>query len=247
MKKMIALLAVLLTVFLAACSKEPEKVDTPDTPTAAPTTDVTTEPATEAPTEGTEPTTLANDRFNWETAGAVTGTWGTTIVLDGSLLNLPEMETKVTMDLKYQLNADATYVRGVDQAQYESALNTYEAAVESFMLDRFYATFVAEKKLENMKQSKIDELWEQTEKADAQEQAKRFVEDLRLDYRFSQLNSSGDYYVENGEIWFSMVDGTYECCGYTLSDAGLTITSVPNPRMYQQLKLDIPMLLTKAA
>jgi hypothetical protein len=93
---------------------------------------------------------------------------------------------------------------------------------------------------------KYDWAWEEKEKASAEEQAKRFVEGLYLEYRFSQLNGEGDYYAENSILWFSKTDGTYEPCGYELTDAGLTITEVENPRVYRQLKLELPLLLTKA-
>ena len=162
------------------------------------------------------------------------------------MFNLTEMEETVEMTLVYQLNADGTYVRGVEEEEYHAAIAAYGAAVEKFLIDRLYAKFTAEKLIEGIAKKKIPALWEETQKTAAEEQAQRFVEGLYLDYRFSQLNSSGDYYAETEIIWFSKTDGTYEPCTYILSEEGLTITEVEDPKVYKQLKLELPLLLTKA-
>lgn len=245
MKRIVALVLVLLCVMFAGC-KGPVKPGpaTPDTATPdMATPDIppeTTEPATEPPT------TLANDLFDPEEDAPLVGVWQTTVILDGELFNLAEMEAKVEMQLAYRLNADGTYTRGVDPEEYKTAIATYCDAVEAFMLDRLYAKFKAEKRLEKVDKDDIPDLWEKEQKADAEEQAKRFVEGLYLDYRFSELNSSGDYYVEDGKLMFSCPDGTYEACGYALTEEGLSITEVPNPNVYRQLQLELPLLLTKA-
>lgn len=242
MKRTVALLLVLLCVFCAACGKEPQSAATPDTatPDVAPTTEPTeTEPVT-------EPTTLANDLFDPAAAAELLGTWQTTVTLDGALFNLVDMEASVEMKLVYQLNADGTYFRGVDPAEYKTAMEQYSANVEAFLVDRLYATFTAEKLIEEVSKKKIPELWEKEGKADAEEQARRFVEGLHLDYRFSGLNGvSGDYYLQDGKLMFSTQEGSYEPCGYELTDKGLTVT-VRDQELYKQLKLELPLMLTKA-
>lgn len=245
MKKVFALLLAMLTVMLAACGLQ-SPVATPDTPMATPDIPVATPDEPEPTTPPTEPTTLANDRFDPEASAAVIGRWTTTITLDGEMLNLTEMTETVQMTLVYQLGADGTYFRGVPEEEYHKAIADYSALVEKFMLDRLYAKFTAEKLLEGVKKKKIPTLWEETEKAGAEEQAKRFVEGLYLDYRFSQLNGTGDYFEENSMLWFSQEDGTYEPCGYTLTESGLSINEVENPRIYKQLKLELPLVLTKS-
>ena len=241
MKKAIALLLAVLSILLAACGNE-QPVATPDIPTTVAATPDEPEPTTEA----TEPATLANDRFDPEASAALIGSWTTTIILDGAMFNLTDMEETVEMTLVYRLNDDGTYYRGIVEEEYHTAIAAYGAAVETFMVDRLYATFTAEKIIEGISEKKIPALWEETQKAAAEEQAKRFVEGLYLDYRFSQLNSSGDYYAESDILWFSKGDGTYEPCTYTLSEEGLTITEVEDPKIYNQLKLELPLLLTKA-
>jgi predicted small lipoprotein YifL len=243
MKKAFALLLAVLTVVLAACGSKPEPYATPDTPAA--TADEATQPTTEA-TEPPTTTTLANDRFDPEASAALIGTWYTTITLGGSLFNMDDMTESVQMKMVYQLNADGTCYRGVPEEEYHAAISAYAAAVENYMLDRLYAKFTAEKLLEGVGKKKIPTLWEESGKADAQEQAQRFVDGLYLDYRFSQINSKGDYYEADGFLWFSGEDGSYEPCGYTLSEAGLTVTEVENPKIYKQLGLALPLVLTKA-
>ena len=251
MKKVFALLLAVLTLMLAACGTRPPvatpdtPIATPDHPAATPDHPMATADEPEPTTGPTEPTTLANDRFDPEHSADLIGSWSTTITLDGAIFNL-EMEDTVQMKLVYRLNGDGTYFRGVEKEEYQTAIATYGAALEKFMLDRLYAKFTAEKLLEGISQKKIPTLWEEKEKASAEEQAKRFVEGLYLEYRFSQLNGEGDYYAENSILWFSKTDGTYEPCGYELTDAGLTITEVENPRIYRQLKLELPLLLIKA-
>lgn len=241
MKRIFAFLLAVLSMMLVACGNEPQ-VATPDTPTVAATADQPEQPTTVA-TE--PPTTLANDRFDPEASADILGSWTVTAVMDGTMFNLTDMEESVEMTLIYCLNGDGTYYRGVKSEEYQAAIAAFGAAVENHMLDRLRAKFIAEN-LEAHGKKKAEALWEENQKAADEEQTKRFVEDLHLDYRFSQLNSEGDYYVENDAIWFSKGDGTYERCGYSVSEEGLTITEMENPRMYSQLKLTLPLLLTKA-
>ena len=245
MKKMIALLLAVLTVILAGCGVEPP-VATPDTPIATPDTPEATADEPVETTPVTEPTTLANDRFDPESAAAIIGTWTTTITLDGTIFKLTDMEETVQMTMVYQLGADGTYFRGVSEEEYHAAIASYGAAVEKYVVDGLYTKFTAEKIRAGVSKKKIPTLWEEQKKTDAEEQAKRFVEGLHLDYRFSQLTSSGDYFEENSILWFSKADGTYEPCGYTLTDEGLSIHEVENPKIYKQLNMELPLVLTKA-
>ena len=245
MKKWIALLAVVLSLFLAACGGEPAPAETEpsDVTTTEPTTEAT-EPSETEPV--TEETTFANDRFDPDACSELIGVWTVPLVLDGELLNLEGMEATVEMTFAYRLNADGTYTRGVEPGEFEAAITAYEDAVGAFMLDRLYAKFTAEKQLEGVSKKKIPELWEQEGKAPAEDQTNRFVEGLYLDYRFAELNTEGDYYEEDGVLWFSREGGSYESCSYTLSEEGLTITGVDNADIYRQVKLEIPLTLVKA-
>lgn len=242
MKKVFAWMLVVMTLLLAACGNQPP-VATPDTPTSVATPD---EPEPTIPAATEPPTTMANDRFDPEASADIIGSWSTSIVLDGTMFNLREMEEKVEMTLIYRFNGDGTYSRGVDAQEYHAAIAAFSAAVEKDMLDRLYDKFIAEKILEDLSKKNANALWEESGKAEAQEQASRFVEGLYLDYRFSQINGEGDYYEENNILWLSKEDGTYERCGYSLSEEGLSIMEVENLKVYKQLGLELPLLLTKA-
>lgn len=247
MKKALALLLAVLTVLTVGCGKKAEPTATPDTPTTLPATadepTIQTEPTTEPTQQVTEPTTMANDLFDPEVSGPILGKWVKKITLGGDIFNLTDMEETVEMTMVYQFNADGTYSRGIED--YHTVIAAYGDAVERFMIDRLYATFTAEKLLEGVSKKKIPELWEETEKASAEEQAKRFLDGLYLDYRFSQLNTYGDFYEQDGTLWLSLEDRSYEPCGYTLSEDGLTITELKNATLYKQLGMELPLLLTK--
>lgn len=241
MKKMIALLLAVLCLLLAACGEEPAPVATPDEPTEI-TTEATepTEPPTEAPT-------YANEKFDPALSEELIGQWCTTVVLDGSLFNLDDMEEVVEMKFAYCLNEDGTYTRGVDPEEYRAAMTAYGENIESFMLQRRYDTFASEQIIdEGVSKKKIPELWEQNEKAAAEEHCRRFVEDLHLEYRFSELNNSGDYYVEDAVIFFSRGDGSYEACDYSIVDGQLIVAQVQNEKLYNQLNISLPLTLTNA-
>ena len=246
MKKNFVLLLAVLMLLMTACGQKPEITATPDTPTTAQpaTADEPTQPTEPTTQPVTQPTTLANDLFDPEASAPILGRWVKTVSLGGDVFNLTDMEETVEMTVVYQLNADGTYFRGIDD--YHAVIGAYSDAVERFMLDRLYAKFTAEKLIEGVSKKKIPTLWEETGKADAENQAKRFLEGLYLDYRFSQLNGYGDFYEEDGMLWFSLEDRSYEPCGYTLSKEGLTITEVSNANLYKQLGLELPLLLTKA-
>ena len=241
MKKLITLLMAVLCLLLVACGNGPDQVATPDEPT-----EVTTEP-TEATEPPTEPPTYANEKFDPAQCSDVIGEWSRTVVLDGAMFNLTDMEETVEMKFAYCLNEDGTYTRGVDPVEYRAAMTAYGEAIESFMLQQKYDTFASEQIIdEGVSKKKIPELWEQNEKAAAEEQCRRFVEDMHLEYRFSGINSSGDYYVEENTIYFSRGDGSYEACTYSFAGEVLIVEVPTNQKLYKQLKIDLPLALNNA-
>lgn len=258
MKRLIALLLIATAVLCVGCGEEPAPT------TAPPTEESTTEaPTTEPTTEATEPPTMANDLFDPVASADLIDTWSVDVVLDGTLLNFPDMEGSVTMKLCYQLRDDATYTRGVEPAEYEAAIAEYETLIRSYMLGRRYTTFAAEKKLEGKKDDEIKQIWEQTGWPQAMAEIDQFVSGLHLGYRFSALNRSGDYYAAEvlsypfeeeptlemtpqlmKMLYLSQADGTYEACVYEQTGSELTLLSSTDPNTYTQVKLEFPLTLT---
>ncbi|MBQ7857470.1 MAG: hypothetical protein IJ351_02395 [Oscillospiraceae bacterium] len=241
MKRIIALLlAVLLLMSMAACSRQ-EPAGTSAGQTTQPTTEVT-EPSTQ---EVTEPPTMANDQFDPEKSAALIGTWKTTLLLNGKLLNFADMEGFVEMELLYTLNADGTYTRGVEEQVFKMDLAAFESLVENYMMDSYYTKFAAEKKISGWGEKRINEEWEATEKAVAQQHTDEFLSTLNLSYRFTNLNRSGDYYEQDGKLCFSKTDGSYETCSFTLEEGTLTLTDTDDLRPYRQMNINFPITLTK--
>ena len=54
------------------------------------------------------------------------------------------------------------------------------------------------------------------------------------------------YYLQDGKLMFSTQEGNYEPCAYPLTDKGLSVEVARNKELYDQLKLELPLLLTKA-
>ena len=263
MKRWIAMLLALVALLCAGCSEEPAAPTEHTTTAPAESTEPTTEAAQPPITEPTEPPTMANDFFDPEESKNLIDTWTVDVVLDGSILNFTDMESSITMKLRYQLNDDGTYVRGVDQKEFDTAIAAYESFIKDYMLAQRYASFVAEKKLEKKKEAQIKTEWEQTGWPQAQLEVNDFVNGLYLGYRFSTLNRSGDYYaakdvvipdpaqteptetIETEDVlYFSMADGTYEKCRYVISTEGLMLLDSTDPNTFTQVGLEFPLLLT---
>lgn len=246
MKRLFALLLVLAAVLCTACSEEPETTEASTEQSTETTPEQTTEaPTTEPPTtEETEPPTMANAFFDPVASADLIDTWSIDVVLDGTLMNFPDMESSITMKLQYQLFDNGTYIRGVDQKEYDTAIAAYESFIRSYMLGQRYATFVAEQKLMSKKEADIEQAWNQTGWPEAQVEVNDFVEKLYLGYRFSTLNRSGDYYTQDGVLYLSQEDGTYEACTYELTEEGLKLLDSTDPNTFAQVKLKFPLILT---
>ncbi len=244
MKKWIALLLTLAAVVCTACSQTPEETTGTTTEATQATQPTTEAPTTQPTTEATEPPTMANEFFDPVASKDLVDTWSVEVLLDGSLLNFTDLEKSVTMKLQYQLNNDGTYVRGVAQEEYDQAIAAYESYIRDYMLGRRYAKFAAEKKLEGKDEEEIKEAWAQTGWPEAQVEVNTFVDGLYLGYRFSALNRVGDYYAQDGVLYLSQEDGSYEACTYQLAEGSLQLLDSTDLNTYTQVKLTFPLTLT---
>lgn len=241
MKKLTALLLAALMVFsLTACAgqnAEPE-------PTTAPTTQPTTQPATEPTTEPTEPPVVLPEKFDPVLCAPLVGTWTAEVVLDGSLMNMLDMEGSVSYKLTYTFSEYGAYTITSDEAEVAAALDSYQAMLQAHMIKSLYSKFYAECRLQGMGSSRIEKAWEEGKKAEAEQSAANFVAQINLASRIKAVKRLGDYYVEQGLLNISLPSGYYETSGYTLEDGVLTLTDSDNQAFYGPLGVNFPLQMT---
>lgn len=244
MKRFFAIFLVIIAILaLTACGKD-EPVDmTTTAPTTAPVTQPTTAPTTVPTTESTAPT-FANDKYDPVACWDVEGLWSHELVLDGSLLSLKDFEGSVPMQMRWHFMDNGEFALGIHQLDTQIA--AYEALLESYMFTNYYNRFVGECKLQNMKDDEIEAAWQGANQEKAQADAKAFVQSLSLHARYSRLERSGDYYVENDKLYLSKSDGTYEAISFHRTDAQtLTLLESDDIASYITLDIQFPMALTQ--
>ena len=232
-------LVFVLLLGLTACGKEAPV----DTTTTAPITEPTTEPTTTPTTQSTEPT-FANDKYDPVACWDVEGIWSYELVLDGGLLSLKDLEGSVPMQLRWHFLDNGEFTVGIHELDTQIA--AYEALLESYMLTNYYNRFVGECKLQNMKDADIEAAWQGEKQEQAKLDAKEFVQALSLHARYSRLERTGDYYVENDTLYLSKADGTYEACSFERADAQtLTLLTSDDAATYLTLDIPFPLALTQ--
>lgn len=112
------------------------------------------------------------------------------------------------------------------------------------MVDNLYTKFVAERRIEGMTSSQICTAWADSEEAEAQQTADAFVARLKLKNRIATLCRAGDYYVEDGRLYTSLGDGTYESSAFILEEGQLVLSDCDNAAPYQAIGLSFPLTLS---
>ena len=246
MKKFTALLlAALIVISMAACAKEPAPSTQPTEtePTTLPQTEPTTEPTTEPPTE---PVVVLPEHFDPVLCAPLVGTWTTQVVLDGSLMNMLDMEESVSYTVTYSFSRYGAYRITSDEVEVAAALDSYKVLLQAHMVESLYSKFYAESRLQGMSKAKIEELWEESKKAEVEQTAADFVSRVNLESRIKPVKRVGDYYVEEGLLYISMSSGGYETSGFSMADGSLTLTETNNPLFYNPLGIRFPLELTMA-
>lgn len=244
MKKLMALfLAALLAVSAVGCASKPaEPTNEPTTePTTAPTTQPTTEPTTEPVTE---PPVVLPENFDSELCAPLFGTWTAEAVLDGSLMNMLDMEEKVTYTVTYSFSDHGAYTIKADPAEVASALVSYRLLLKNHMVDSLYDKFFAECRVQGISKSKIPQLWEDGEKEKAEKSAEDFVAMIDLASHITPIKRVGDYYVEDGVLKISLSSGGYEASTFAIEEGVLTLSDTDNAAFYSPLGIQFPLILT---
>ena len=248
MKKLSALfLAVTLLLVLCACNKKPaDPTGTLPTRSDKPILSAPTEPQVTdpEPTVPTEPApTYPNDHFDPRICASIFGTWKTPIVLDGSLMNMPEFEGSVSFDFLFTFQRTGYYTVSADMDTVTKAIAEYETMLTNYMLEGFHSKFVAEGKLQGKSETQIETEWTTEESLLAQARAEAFVAGIGLTERFSSVVRCGDYYADASTVYLSTESGEYETHTFKLSNQMLYFYDCSNAADYTSLRLKFPLTL----
>lgn len=241
MKKLMALLLAVLMVCSAACARQE-----PETTTDPAVTDPTTAPTTEATEPTTEPPVVLPENFDPVLCAPLVGTWTAEVVLDGSMMNILDMTESVSYTVTYTFSKYGAYTITSDKAEVAAAVDTYKTLLQTYMVESLYSKFFAERRLQGMSKTKIETLWEESEKAVAEQTASNFVNGIGLENRIKPIKRVGDYYAEQGLLYISLSSGGYETSGYSLVDGVLTLSDTDNRDFYAPLGVKFPLNLTVA-
>jgi hypothetical protein len=198
MRKFTALaILTLLILALAGCGKEEPQPSAPTTIATEPTTEPTTQPPT------TEP------KFQPDACKDFFGSWTHACVLDGNLMALPEYTGDATsFTVTWTFQEDGTYSVATD-AQMEQAIANYETQLVDYMVHSRYRMFVAECNRLGRYEAYIQKQWEDNGLgAQVRQEMEESVAALDLRGRFGQLNLTGEYYVEDSELYLDELPHT---------------------------------------
>lgn len=238
MKKISTLLTAVLIVFaMAGCTQEPAPSTAPST--EAPVAQTTVPEETTQPE--TEPTQPVNPNFDPELCKEVFGTWTIEVVLDSKSMVMPDFDFSTSFHVGWELREDGTYTACPDP-NYETNVKAYDEKVAEYMVDSRYHMFVAEKKIEGMKEDKIQELWTE-EEPKVREEVTSTVEGLAFAKSYGALDREGHYYVEDGSIYLSRPDGGYDSFTYQLGPTTLTFIKSNNVAYYENAGFQFPLIL----
>lgn len=239
MNKYLALLLSVLLIFaMTGCAEEP--VPSTEPSTEAPTQQTTLPEETTLPE--TEPTEPVNPKFDAALCQEVFGTWCIEVKLDSDLMVMPDFDFSTSFHVGWDLREDGTYTACPDPEVYETNVKAFEEKVIEYMLNSRQHMFAAEKKIEGMKEDKIQELWAAEEPAVRQD-VTATVEGLAFGKAYADLDREGHYYVEDGSIYLSRPDGGYDSFTYLLGPSTLTFNQSNNISYYENAGFQFPLTL----
>lgn len=261
MKNLICLLLA-ATLLLSACAapapvESTTPTDPPETtapqvtdppPTDPPVTEppATEPPPTEPPEDPPEPF-IPHEQFDAAACASLLGTWSTIITLDNDLQNLEMFTGATAFTLHYTFAEDGYFSAWVDKREFESAIDTYEAAIIDHMVNLQYQTFYGLLEYQGIEPEEIQNRWKAGPDAQAREECTESVAALNLYHRFKRLIREGQYYVEGGKLYTQISEEKFEANSYTAANTNLTLRSTSNLGVYRDICVDFPLVLSKSA
>ena len=259
-KKLICLTLALM-LLLSACAAP----NTPDATTQPPVTDptgteppvtdppVTEPPVTEPPVTEPLPTDppeeepfVAHENFDAAACKKLIGTWSVTVTLDNDLQNLSLFTGKTSFTLHYTFGEDGYFSTWADEAEFNKAIDDYEAMVIDHMVDLRYITFMGPLEYQGIPEEEIKTRWQNGPEMEARSECADSVAALNLYHRFKRLLREGQYYVNDGKVYTQLSDDKFEANTYTVSGSVLTLRNTTNMGVYRDICVNFPMKLEKS-
>ena len=254
MKKMMLVLLVAM-LLLTACSENEIPQTTastsetvpgdsavePTEPSTVVTTPAPTRPPVEVP-EVEEVPVEENTPFDYDACTELFGAWELTVTITSAYANAPDFTGSASFPATFTFTDDGRYTVTLQRDSFEAAIHGYENALADFMIEGYYNKFVAEKKISALTDQQIQQRWEESGLANAQNQAHSFLDSMTLGYNFGKLVRSGYYYAEDGVLYLSVGDD-YESFQYTIDEEGLILSKSSRIRYYSQLCIYFPTAL----
>ena len=261
MKKLFCLFLALM--LLSACSASPDNVGVTngtDATTAPTVTEPTpTEPTVTEPTVTEPPTTEppdvedpedppveipfeAHEQFSADACASVIGTWSTKIKLTNELQYLDMFTGKTSFTLYYTFEEDGHFRAWVDQDEFTTAIDDFEALMVDHMVELRYAAFRGPLEYQGLEEEAILERWGSGPEQQAREECESTVSSLNLYHRFKQLTRDGQYYVSGAKLYTQVSAERFEANGYTVNGKTLSLNNTNYMSTYRDICIDFPLI-----
>lgn len=225
---LIPVLALALTLSLAACSKEPQSTTTaPTTASTAPTQAPTTAP-TVAPTQPTLAPTEPSYPFDYDAAEALCNLWQTTLVMDDVQLGMPGLGKNFELTVYVEFDDTGMVYTYVDKAHAEEVFSDFfqQKSVRSYVKDSCYAQL----EQQGISRDEAEAAIQQAYGMSVEEYVDFLIETMRQSMDFSGMSASSHYYVENGQLYVLSVTGSdWEEYTFEAGEERLDITGAVSP------------------
>lgn len=259
-KKLICLTLALILMLCACAAPQTPDPTTTEPPVTDPTgtePPVTDPPVTEPPVTEPQPTDppedppqdepfVAHEKFDAAACAKLMGTWSVTVTLDNDLQNLSLFTGETSFTLHYTFGEDGRFEAWADEAEFDKAIDDYEAMVIEHMVDLRYITFMGPLEYQGVPEEEINQRWNNGPEQEARDECEKSVAALNLYHRFKRLLRSGQYYVNSGKLYTQLSEDSFESNTYSISGSSLTLRNTNNMGIYRDICVNFPLKLEKS-